>query len=155
MARSPRFGSISSDNCPRKTHFRYGSEQPPSNAIEGLGDRSVGEGVIRGLQETHGEDGKTPAEGGCPTLAGIQQHRQMKHSMERNTAPSALNHKTTENRVQNVRYPTTISEEIRRNEATIANTAPTTVKHMMRRVDGPSFKVGSPATGAPADATPL
>ncbi|KAJ7941458.1 Metal transporter Nramp5 [Quillaja saponaria] len=25
MDRSPRFGSISSDNCPMKTRFRYGS----------------------------------------------------------------------------------------------------------------------------------
>ncbi|KAK5838487.1 hypothetical protein PVK06_007217 [Gossypium arboreum] len=26
MDRSPRFGSISSDNCPMKTRFRYGSD---------------------------------------------------------------------------------------------------------------------------------
>ncbi|GAV76609.1 hypothetical protein CFOL_v3_20082, partial [Cephalotus follicularis] len=31
MDRSPRFGSISSDNCPMKTRFRYGSGGFPSS----------------------------------------------------------------------------------------------------------------------------
>ncbi|KAK7331498.1 hypothetical protein VNO80_31218 [Phaseolus coccineus] len=42
MDRSPRFGSISSDNCPMKTRFRYGSggtrsesrAEPPPTAWE-------------------------------------------------------------------------------------------------------------------------
>ncbi|KAG5590722.1 hypothetical protein H5410_041236 [Solanum commersonii] len=39
MDRSPRFGSISNDNCPMKTHFRYGSD---SDALPSKDDACIG-----------------------------------------------------------------------------------------------------------------